>query len=187
MVLDRTSDSGHDTRRADFKFKITLMGESNVGKTSLILRYVKDYYKEDLKNTIGTNFMVKEVNIDGKVIQLLVFDIGAQKMFTSMRAKYFQGSNGAIAVFDLTSIETLHAMPEWINSIRDVCGDIPILVVGNKADLVEERAVPLLESQNLASRFTCMYMEASAKSGDKVSDLFEKITRACLENACVRD
>nr|MDO8116381.1 Rab family GTPase [Candidatus Sigynarchaeota archaeon] len=178
MVFETPSE------RVDYKFKLVLTGESGTGKTSLILRFVKDFFKEDLKSTIGTNFMVKTLNLDGKVVQLLIFDIGAQKMFTSMRAKYFQGSNGAISVFDLTSMDSLLAIPEWINSIRDVCGDIPIVIVGNKSDLVDQRAVPLIESQNLASRFTCMYMEASAKSGDHVAELFEKIAKACLENGC---
>ncbi|MHA1847661.1 MAG: GTP-binding protein, partial [Promethearchaeota archaeon] len=90
----------------DYKFKISFIGEGRVGKTSLILRFVKDYFKEDLKSTIGTNFLVKGLQIDDLKIQLLIYDIGAQKMFSSMRAKYFTGSNASIAVYDVTNIET---------------------------------------------------------------------------------
>ena len=168
--------------KCDYKFKVSLLGEASVGKTSLILRFVKNYFKDDLKSTIGTNFMIKTVNVDKVKIQLLIFDIGAQKIFTSMRAKYFQGSSASIAVFDITSRESLHALPEWIISVRDVCGNIPIYVVGNKADLVNQRAITRSDGEALASRFTCMYEEASAKTGDRVEALFDKVARACLEN-----
>ena len=166
----------------DYKFKITLLGEARVGKTSLILRFVKDYFSEDLKSTIGTNFMIKKVQVDDKIVQLLIYDIGAQKIFTSMRAKYFQGSNASIAVFDLTNLETLRALPEWITSVREVCGNIPVAMVGNKADLTGERAVTVSDSESLAQRYTCMYVETSAKTGDNVEKVFEQITRACLDN-----
>lgn len=166
----------------DYKFKLSLLGEASVGKTSLILRFVKNYFAEDLKSTIGTNFMIKQVDIDGKMVQLLIYDIGAQKIFTSMRAKYFQGSNASIAVFDLTSKETLLALPEWISSIRDVCGNIPVIMVGNKNDLASQREVTTSDCQEIAQRFTCMYEETSAKTGEKVELVFQRIARACLEN-----
>ncbi|HME56597.1 MAG TPA: Rab family GTPase [Candidatus Lokiarchaeia archaeon] len=165
----------------DYKFKISLLGEAGVGKTSLILRYVKNFFKEDLKSTIGTNFMTKAMNIGDTTVQLLIFDIGAQKIFSSMRVKYFQGSNAAIAVYDVTSRESLHALPEWIISVKDVCGNIPIIIVGNKADLVNERAVLRSDAEALADRFNCIYEEASAKTGESVEAVFEKITCACLE------
>nr|MDO8110440.1 Rab family GTPase [Candidatus Sigynarchaeota archaeon] len=172
--------------KIEYKFKVSLLGEAGVGKTSLILRFVKNFFKDDLKSTIGTNFMIKPVTIDKTRLQLLIFDIGAQKIFTSMRAKYFQGSGAAIAVFDVTSIESLHALPEWIMSVKDVCGNIPIVVVGNKADLVNQRTVSRNDAEALASRFTCLYEETSAKTGERVEALFEKIARACLEsmNSC---
>ncbi len=167
----------------DYKFKVSLIGAASVGKTSLILRYVKNTFKSDLKSTIGTNFMIKPVMVDKMKIQLVIFDIGAQEQFQSMRAKYFQGSNASIAVYDITSLDSLHALPEWIMSLREVCGNIPIMVVGNKTDLTE-RVVSRMDAEALASRFTCIYDEASAKTGDKVEAIFERIARACLELAC---
>ncbi|MEX2684778.1 MAG: Rab family GTPase [Candidatus Sigynarchaeota archaeon] len=168
----------------DYKFKISLIGAASVGKTSLILRYVKNTFKSDLKSTIGTNFMIKPVTIDDVKIQLLIFDIGAQDQFVSMRAKYFQGSNGSIAVYDVTSLDSLRALPEWIMSLRDVCGNIPIIVVGNKTDLADHRAVSRMDAEALANRFTCLYDEASAKTGEQVEAIFVRIARACLELSC---
>ncbi|MBN2154004.1 MAG: GTP-binding protein [Candidatus Lokiarchaeota archaeon] len=173
----------------DYKYKISLIGAASVGKTSLILRYVKNTFKSDLKSTIGTNFMLKPVKIEDAArgatkVQLLIFDIGAQDQFVSMRAKYFQGSNASIAVYDVTSLDSLHAIPEWIVSLRDVCGNIPILIVGNKTDLAGQRAVSRMDAEALANRFTCMYDEASAKTGEQVEAIFERIARACLELSC---
>jgi small GTP-binding protein len=165
----------------DYKFKLSLIGAASVGKTSLILRYVKNSFKNDLKSTIGTNFMIKPVTVDGIKVQLVIFDIGAQDQFISMRAKYFQGSNASIAVYDITSLDSLHTLPEWIMSLREVCGNIPILVVGNKIDLADRRAVSRMDAEAIASRFTCLHDEASAKTGDKVEAIFERIARACLE------
>jgi Ras-related protein Rab-4B len=168
----------------DYKFKVSLIGAASVGKTSLILRYVKNTFKSDLKSTIGTNFMIKPVMVDGLKIQLVIFDIGAQDQFVSMRAKYFQGSNASIAVYDITSRDSLHALPEWIMSLREVCGNIPILVVGNKIDLTDQRVVSRMDAEALASRFTCMHDDVSAKTGDKVEAIFICIARACLELSC---
>ncbi|MHA1715121.1 MAG: Rab family GTPase [Promethearchaeota archaeon] len=165
-----------------YKFKITLLGEGGVGKTSLILRYVKNYFMEDLKKTIGTNFMIKRIDFDNESVQLIIYDIGAQQRFKSMRARYFQGSSASIAVFDLTNNQSLYALPNWITSVREICGSIPIIVVGNKLDLKEKRIVPESDGRNFASRFTCMYREVSAKLGDGVKDLFEGVAAVCLKN-----
>ncbi|MHA1683705.1 MAG: Rab family GTPase [Promethearchaeota archaeon] len=168
-------------KQVDFKLKISFIGDEMTGKTSLILRYVKNHFKEDLKSTIGTNFMIKRLEIEGKSIQLLIYDIGAQKIFTSMRAKYFQGSNASIAVFDVTNLHSLHGLPDWINSLREVCGNLPITIVGNKVDLQDSREVSDAEARNLASRFNCDYDEASAKTGEHVELIFENLARDCLE------
>lgn len=167
--------------KVDFKFKVTLLGEASVGKTSLVLRFVKDYFKEDLKSTIGTNFMIKKVDIDDIKVQLLIYDIGAQKIFSSMRAKYFQGSNASIAIYDITRPETLHALPEWINSVREINGNIPIMIVGNKLDLEDQRRVPVMDAKNIAKRFTCMHAEVSAKTGESVEKVFKRVAKASLD------
>lgn len=126
--------------------------------------------------------MVKTVEIDGTTIQLLIYDIGAQDTFKSMRTRYFHGSNASIAVFDLTRLNTLYALPEWINSVKETCGNIPFAIVGNKSDLVEERTVPRVDAEGIANRFSCLYEELSAKTGDNVESLFEKITREILKD-----
>jgi len=164
-----------------FKFKITLFGPGGVGKTSLLLRYIKDYFSDDLKKTIGSNFLIKDVEIEGKSVRLLLWDIGGQPQFHKLRTIYFKGSNAALGVFDLTSSQTLLKIPGWISSIKKtVKKAIPMILLGNKADL--EREVDRIEAEDTAKRLNCDYLETSAKTGQNVELAFEKIAKACIED-----
>ncbi|MFX1366088.1 MAG: GTP-binding protein [Promethearchaeota archaeon] len=166
---------------SQFKFKITLFGPGGVGKTSLLLRYIKDYFADDLKKTIGSNFLIKDVDLEGKSVRLLLWDIGGQPQFHKLRTIYFKGSNAALGVFDLSSSQTLLKIPGWISSIKKtVKRAIPMVLIGNKVDL--EREVDRLEAEDLAKRLNCEYLETSAKTGENVELAFEKIAKACLED-----
>jgi small GTP-binding protein len=165
-----------------FKFKITLFGPGGVGKTSLLLRYIKDYFSDDLKKTIGSNFLIKDVEIEGKQVRLLLWDIGGQPQFHKLRTIYFKGSNGALGVFDLSSSQSLLKIPGWISSIKkSVKRTIPMILLGNKLDL--ERDVDKAEAEDLAKRLSCVYLETSAKTGENVEKAFELIAKACLSSA----
>ncbi|MFX1346047.1 MAG: GTP-binding protein [Promethearchaeota archaeon] len=169
------------SEKGQYKFKITLFGPGGVGKTSLLLRYIKDYFSDDLKKTIGSNFLIKDVGIDGKDVRLLLWDIGGQPQFHKLRTIYFKGSNGALGVFDLSSSQTLLKIPGWISSIKKtVKKTIPMILLGNKVDL--DREIDKEEAEDLAKRLNCEYLETSAKTGENVEQAFEEIARACLQN-----
>lgn len=168
--------------KGQYKFKITLFGPGGVGKTSLLLRYIKDYFSDDLKKTIGSNFLIKDVDIDGKNVRLLLWDIGGQPQFHKLRTIYFKGSNGALGVFDLSSNQTLLKIPGWISSIKKtVKKSIPMILLGNKLDL--KRDIDREEAEDLSKRLNCEYMETSAKTGENVELAFEAIAKACLQEA----
>ena len=97
-----------------------MFGPGGVGKTSLLLRFVKDNYSEDLKKTIGSNFLIKDVELKGKLVRLLLWDIGGQPQFHKLRTIYFKGSNAALGVYDLTSPQSLLKIPGWISSIKQL-------------------------------------------------------------------
>jgi small GTP-binding protein len=161
------------------KYKITLFGPAAVGKTSILLRYIKDFFSHNLKKTIGSNFLVKDLLIDGKDVRLMLWDIGGQERFSSIRSIYFKGSNAALGVYDITNKQTLLKIPGWVSSIKkSVKKGIPMILVGNKTDL--ERKVDRKEGEELARRLGCDYMETSAKTGDNVDKVFEKLAKACL-------
>ena len=165
--------------KISYKFKVCLFGSGGVGKTSLLIRYIKDYFSPDLRKTIGSSFLIKDIEIDQKNVRLLLWDIGGQQKFNKLRTIYFKGSNAAFGVFDLTNPQSLLKLPGWISSIKKtVKQTIPMVIVGNKIDL--ERQVDKQEAEDLAKRLNCDYLETSAKTGEKVEIAFEKIARACL-------
>ena len=164
-----------------YKFKVCLFGPGDVGKTSLLIRYIKDYFNPDLKQTIGSNFLIKDVEIDNTNVRLLLWDIGGQEQFAKLRTIYFKGSNAAFGVYDVTSPQSLLKLPGWVSSIKKtVKKTIPMIIVGNKIDL--ERQIEVQEAEDLAKRLNCDYLETSAKTGEKVELAFEKIARACMSS-----
>jgi small GTP-binding protein len=170
------SENGETSK---WKYKICLFGAGAVGKTSLIIRFIRSSFNDSLKKTIGTNFLIKDVEIDNNAIRLLIWDIGGQAAFSTMRRVYFKGSNGAIGVFDVTSQESLLKIPGWVSSIKKAVGNIPMILIGNKIDL--ERKVTTEEGQELADRLGCEYIETSAKTGEGVEEAFLAIARKCLD------
>ncbi|MBN1215837.1 MAG: GTP-binding protein [Candidatus Lokiarchaeota archaeon] len=163
-----------------YKLKITLFGPAGVGKTSLLLRYIKDHFTHDLKKTIGSNFLIKDLKINENDVRLLIWDIGGQDTFAKLRTIYFKGSNAALGIYDITDPQSLLKIPGWISSIKkSVKKTIPMILIGNKNDL--ERKVDEQEAKDLAKRLNCEYLETSAKTGENVILAFKKIAKACIE------
>lgn len=134
-----------------------------------------------MKQTIGSNFLIKDVQIKEKNVRLLLWDIGGQDQFQKLRSIYFKGSNGAFGVYDVSNPQSLLKLPGWVSSIKkSVKKTIPMIIVGNKIDL--DRQVERSEAEDLASRMSCDYLETSAKTGENVESAFEKIAQACLKS-----
>ncbi|UCC20380.1 MAG: GTP-binding protein [Promethearchaeota archaeon] len=167
----------------DYLFKSIVVGDGGVGKTALTLRFSKGFFTEDYKMTIGVDFHVKTINIDsmeGPIrAKLQIWDTGGQERFSSIRPMYYRGSLGALLIFDLTNSASFEHLPQWIEEVRaNVKTEIPLLLVGNKSDLVDQRAVSLEEINNFTHNFNLFYMETSAKTGEGVGDCFYIL--ACL-------
>jgi len=167
----------------DYLFKSIVVGDGGVGKTALTLRFSKGFFTEDYKMTIGVDFHVKTITIDAveKPIRakLQIWDTGGQERFSSIRPMYYRGSLGALLIFDLTNSGSFEHLPQWIEEIRaNVKTEIPLLLVGNKSDLIDQRAVSLEELNSFTNTFNLYYMETSAKTGDGVGDCFYIL--ACL-------
>ncbi|MBD3193909.1 MAG: GTP-binding protein [Candidatus Lokiarchaeota archaeon] len=163
------------------KIKLCLFGPEGVGKTSLVQRYVKNTFSSDLKKTIGSNFLVKDVRVDGTEVRMLIWDIAGQTNFARLRTIYFKGSNAALGIFDVVDPQSLLKIPGWISSIKkSVKKNIPMILIGNKIDL--ERKVDRKEAEDLAKRLSCEYMETSAKTGNNVEDAFTLIAKSAVKN-----
>ncbi len=167
----------------DYLFKSIVVGDGGVGKTALTLRFSKGFFTEDYKMTIGVDFHVKTISIDtfeGPIkCKLQLWDTGGQERFSSIRPMYYRGSLGTILVFDLTNSASFEHLPGWIEEVRaNIKAEIPVLLVGNKSDLTDQRAVSIEEINTFTGDFNLYYMETSAKTGDGVGDCFYIL--ACL-------
>ncbi|MBN1214004.1 MAG: GTP-binding protein [Candidatus Lokiarchaeota archaeon] len=171
------------TEDYDYLFKSIVVGDGGVGKTAMTLRFSKGFFTEDYKMTIGVDFHVRTINVetDEETIRakLQIWDTGGQERFSSIRPMYYRGALGALLMFDLTNLPSFEHLPQWIEEVRaNVQNEVPLLLVGNKCDLIDQRAVTLEEIDTFTRDFNLYYMEASAKTGDNVGDCFQIL--ACL-------
>ncbi|MHA1798117.1 MAG: GTP-binding protein [Candidatus Helarchaeota archaeon] len=156
-----------------FNYKMVVLGDGAVGKTSLIRRFIDKTFKTDYKSTIGVSHLVKKYNLSEKIsVTLNLWDLAGQEMFKSVRKMYFQGAEAAALVYDVTRPETFEHIDNWINEIKDL-RDNPNFVsilIGNKIDL--GRKVDPKDGAAKAKEYNITFIETSAKEGDNVDKAF---------------
>jgi len=161
-------------------FKIIFIGDPGVGKTSIVLRYATSTFETDYLATIGVNIVAKELSIDGRVVTLVIWDIGSQEQYSRLRKKYYSNASLAVIVYEVTKHKTLESVKGWLDDLRGyVKSSIPIALVGNKIDL-PDRVISREEGQRLAREIHAVFVETSAKTGENVRNLFEKVAKSCL-------
>merc|ERR1712196_737176 len=125
-----------NTAEYDYLFKLLLIGDSGVGKSCLLLRFADDTYTETYISTIGVDFKIRSIEIDGKVIKLQIWDTAGQERFRTITSSYYRGAHGIIVVYDITDEDSFTAVARWITEIERFAGqDVNKMMVGNKADL----------------------------------------------------
>ncbi|MBI5000152.1 MAG: GTP-binding protein [Euryarchaeota archaeon] len=172
--------------RYSLKSKVCLVGESAVGKTSLVKKYVLDVFDETYLTTIGTKVSKKVVQFDSEGVQvsmsMMIWDIMGQSSFRSvLQDSYFFGANGIIAVCDMTRKETLQALDEWAQAVRDVAGGIPIIIFANKSDLRERHQTSEKDVELKARKHSAPFYLTSAKTGENVNAGFQAIASAIVK------
>ncbi|MFX1521859.1 MAG: Rab family GTPase [Promethearchaeota archaeon] len=167
---------------ADYSFKIVLLGDPAVGKTSFVKRYVDNMFRMDYIMTIGTDVRVKTVYVDDKKVKLVIWDLAGQPIFHDVRETYCKGAEGAVLVFDLTRQDTLTNLHGWIQTLWNTAGKLPLAVVGNKADLKSIREISRERALDLVRFSGAKYFETSAKTGEHVDNTFLYLTEIILKN-----
>ncbi len=171
----------------DLIYKCIVVGDGGVGKTALAVRLCKGFFIEDYKMTIGVDFYVKTIEIDDLNIKLQIWDTGGQERFNSIRSIYYRGARGAAIVFDLSNQESFEHIPRWVDEIkRETNDDIPILLIGNKSDLINSREVTSGDIYNITRQFKLLYMQTSAKTGAEVSKCFDVLTHLIMDLKALR-
>lgn len=168
-----------------YAMKIILAGDGGVGKTSLIRRYVEDAFSDDYLMSIGTKISKKVVAIKsgetGKATEanLAMWDIAGQKRFEALHRSFYRGANGRFIVYDVSRPETMERVIHWIQSVDEVTGDIPTVIVGNKADLIEPGTPPPTPPKDILGNRTLIF--TSAKEGANVEGAFISLAQECLD------
>ena len=165
-----------------YQYKIVLLGDSSVGKSSIVLRVCKDEYKEFQENTIGAAFLTKTLNIDSDIIKFEIWDTAGQERYHSLTPMYYRGSNAALIVFDITADASFAQAKKWIDELRTTGNEALIFLVGNKCDLEESRVITKEEAQTYARSLSIEYTETSAKMNINITELFENIARKLPKN-----
>ena len=161
----------------DYYFKVILLGFQSVGKTAIVQRFCYECYEEEsLKTTLGFDFLTKVFKHKGKRIQMQIWDTAGQERFRAVTKMYYQDVNGVILVYDVTSKDSLAKLQFWFDDL-EMNGDKTEkrILVGNKLDLVKERKVQPFEGKKLATEQDMDWLECSAKTGEHVTEVFERL------------
>ena len=162
-------------------FKVLTAGEGGVGKTTLLYRFVKGMFLEDTRMTLGVGFFLKELVVNDMNVTLQLWDFGGQDRFTFLHQSYSEGAKGGILMYDLTRPSTLDRIDYWVNICRKDNPGIPLIFIGGKSDLTDQRNVSKEMVDDVIKKYDfCEHFEVSSKSGENVINIFEKITEHIL-------
>ena len=172
-----------------FKFKICLVGEEGVGKTSLIHRFVSGAFDESYIRTLGAVVSKKTVALGtalGRPVQvdMMILDIMGKRTFLQLfKEAYFHGAKGVLAVFDMTRAQSLRDLTKWIDGVRDSVGPVPVYALGNKTDLAHRREVNSEDASTVLASYECPVLYTSAKTGENVEQAFQGLAKTIVESS----
>ena len=176
--------SNNKNKSSDYQyiFKLILIGNSGVGKSSILQRYMNKTFEESYKCTIGVDFLMKSIEVKGKTVKLQLWDTAGQEKYKSMVASYYRGANVALVVFDITSHSSFESLPLWIeNYYKNGPEQKNIILIGNKKDMADQRQVTQEEAEEFSETNNMIYFETSAKEGDNIDYVFNFAAEKLLE------
>eukprot|EP01120_Amphizonella_sp_Union-15-10_P013511 TRINITY_DN6267_c0_g1_i1.p1 TRINITY_DN6267_c0_g1~~TRINITY_DN6267_c0_g1_i1.p1 ORF type:complete len:200 (+),score=24.36 TRINITY_DN6267_c0_g1_i1:47-646(+) len=157
----------------DLLFKLLLIGDSGVGKSCLLLRFADDTFTDSYISTIGVDFKIQTLELEGKTVKLQIWDTAGQERFRTITSSYYRGAHGIIIVYDITDQVSFTNIKLWLQEIeRYACDSVSKLLIGNKSDLTDKRAVDFETAQSFASSKNIAFIETSAKLDTNVETAF---------------
>ena len=173
---------------SDITFKVVIFGDGGVGKTTLINRYLTGLFNGDTRVTIGINFHLKKIDVDGQIVALQIWDFAGERQFRKILPNFLTGAKGGIFMYDITRYSSLKNITEWLTVLKEGANgeieEIPLIMVGGKLDLEFKRAVSRKYGLETA-RYNGFYgfIECSAKAGENVEVAFVTLARIMMEKA----
>ena len=164
--------------------KVITLGNSAVGKTSFLMKYIDNSFTLTYTTTLGIDFKQKKIKLkDGRDVRLRIFDTAGQERFKAVSVSFIKKADGVILIYDISDIESFEAVENWIKSIREIGKEkLPIILVGNKCDLSDDkRMISLKEGQDKANEFNIPFYETSCKEGINIKEVFEKLIDDIIE------
>lgn len=163
-------------RSYDMIMKLLLVGDSGVGKSCLLLRFVEDKFNPSFITTIGIDFKIRTIESNGKKIKLQVWDTAGQERFRTITTAYYRGAMGIVIIYDVTDSRSFENVENWYQTVTQHANDdAQIFLVGNKCDDEENRQVSKEQGKELASKLNIPFLEASAKSNENVDSIFYEL------------
>jgi small GTP-binding protein len=166
----------------DFLLKIVLIGESGVGKTNLLSRFISDDFKTDSKTTVGVGVATTTMNFEEKQVQAQIWDTTGHKRYRKLTSAYFRGAAGALIVYDITAPASFLAVGRWLRRLREADPKVVVMLIGNKSDLRDSQIVSFEDGSRLAEREKLIFVEMSAKDSSNVKEGFTKLIAEILAN-----
>ncbi len=167
--------------------QILLIGDSSVGKTSLIQRYANGIFKEEYLATVGLDYYTKQEMINNINVLVKLWDTAGQERFKALTPNYFRNAEGVVLVYDVTNSESFENLKFWINSIKSNLGEknifIPIIIIGNKIDMEDMRDITKEDASKFAKENNYKYFETSAKTGEGVDEAIRDLVNQVLANS----
>ena len=174
-----------DKESYDFLFKLILIGDSSVGKSNILLKYLKGEFDPNSKATVGVEFGTKNIEIKNKKVKIQIWDTAGQERYRSITSAYYKGAKGAFIVYDITRKNTFDNIDKWISDLK-TNGDknIAIVLIGNKSDLEDKREVSNEDGIKKSEEFKIAFMETSALNGDNLNNAFDELLEQIYQNNC---
>mmetsp|Transcript_24896 Transcript_24896/g.25117 ORF Transcript_24896/g.25117 Transcript_24896/m.25117 type:complete len:208 (-) Transcript_24896:294-917(-) len=168
-----------DEEPYDIHIKLLMLGDQGVGKTCILLRYCHDSFSSTFITTIGIDFKIKTVDVDGMRTRLQIWDTAGQERFRNITISYFKGAHGVVLVYDITERATFDSISHWMEQIQEHADDaVNVILIANKSDRETDRKVTREEGVALARKYDIPFLEVSAKNNVNISHLFETIARS---------
>jgi Ras-related protein Rab-8A len=162
----------------DFLFKLLLIGDSGVGKTCVLFRFAEDAFNSTFISTIGIDFKIRTIEMDGKKIKLQIWDTAGQERFRTITTAYYRGAMGIMLVYDITNEKSFDNIKNWIRNIEEhATADVEKMVLGNKCDMNDRRQISKERGEQLAIEYGIKFMETSAKASINVEEAFTTLAR----------